>query len=241
MKIIGQKVEHKTMGVGVITSYSGKEQNNNKYIMVEFATKKIEFPFPSAFQKHLSALDTEFDIAIKDELSAISQEKKKSSADVKEIFIPKLYSSKNTITKPKSKELLTLGNECGTNSKVVYLNCCQWFGWDKNQKNNFGMQGTLLYAKKATPEGYSPWFISHHNLQQTQGGKWSNTIENDYIHEEWHTADERLWDDKSIRVVFLKLNGKYYFYGLFEVCSIKQKENFKYVKTYKRIANKYPH
>ncbi|MBQ2876424.1 MAG: hypothetical protein IJE25_05395 [Clostridia bacterium] len=239
MQIVGQKVKHLTLGVGTIISYDGKEQNTNKYIKVEFDIKRGEYPFPNAFLKHLSAVDLEFDIFIKNELSKKMQPEIKPSQNIEKNNSKINIEQKNAFS-PKHEKTLAVGRCYGTNSKVIYLNCCEWFGWDKSQKNNFGKQGTLLYAKGATPEKYSPWFVANHNLHKTQGGKWTNTIEGDFIHEEWHTPDSRLWEDKSIRVVFLKLNGEYKFYGLFEVHAVIQKENFKFTKIYKRIAMNYP-
>ena len=67
MEFIGQKVMHKTLGQGEITWFGGKEQNDNKYIKVQFATKSIELQYPAAFKKHLTALNPEFiDVVKKD-------------------------------------------------------------------------------------------------------------------------------------------------------------------------------
>lgn len=36
MTVVGQKVIHKIFGIGKISRFEGMEQNNNKYITVEF-------------------------------------------------------------------------------------------------------------------------------------------------------------------------------------------------------------
>lgn len=69
VKIVGQKVSHRTLGIGEITDYYGRSQNDNKYIMVHFDSKNIELTYPSAFEKHLIALDPEFAKTIERELS----------------------------------------------------------------------------------------------------------------------------------------------------------------------------
>ena len=96
-----------------------------------------------------------------------------------------------------------------------------------------------MYAMGATPEGYSPWFISHNNYTQTEGGDWENIIDGNFIYEKWRKVKQGLWNDKTTRVVFVKRDGKYYFYGLYKVKDIEQQENFEYIKTYERIRNNY--
>ena len=46
MDITGQKVSHKTLGVGIITWFGEKNQVGAKYIEVEFESKKTEFAYP---------------------------------------------------------------------------------------------------------------------------------------------------------------------------------------------------
>ena len=60
MEIIGQKVSHRILGIGVITQYYGIPQNNNKYIVVDFESKPMELPYPSSFKSFLKAIDPEF-------------------------------------------------------------------------------------------------------------------------------------------------------------------------------------
>ena len=72
-EIVGQKVSHKTLGIGVIVDFYGKSQNDHKYIMVQFDNKNMELVYPSAFKKHLVALDMEFTKIIECELSNTSE------------------------------------------------------------------------------------------------------------------------------------------------------------------------
>ena len=238
MEIVNQKVIHKVLGEGIITWFGGKEQNENKYIRVQFSEKSIEFQYPTAFKSFIKATDPEFEQMINHEIQKISEDElKKREAERAETKAKNTHIVKSAINQriihsmPIANNVLRVGNSLGTNSKSIYLKCCQIFGWDESRENNFGRQGALLYAKRATPEGYSPWFLSNHNLENTKGGKWNNTIEDDFIFEEWDEEDERMREDKTNRIVFLKLKGD---------DKINLKENGKYTKVYKRISKVYP-
>lgn len=235
MEIIGQKVLHKTLGYGEIISYGGKQQNNKKYISVIFNNKEVEFPFPDTFDKYLKAVDVKFSEFISNEISKLHRCIPNDTPVYNPPVNPKPIRNNRT---PRTE--LSFGNICGTNSRTFYLECCSDFGWEKNQSDKFGTFGALLYAKGATPEGYSPWFLSHHDLTQTTGGSWSNIIEEDVIYEKWHVFKPGLFDDKTSRVVFIKLEKQYYFYGVFCVDSIEKDKDYKYIKKYKRISKKYP-
>lgn len=248
MEILKQKVLHKTFGEGVVTEIGTKNQKGCKYISVQFAERNVEFQYPQAFKKFLKILNPGFESMINDEIKNLEAEEelKKEKENALIEAKPKLHTgtifSMDEYDKPvynKGGKALYIGESFGTNSKIAYLKCCEWFGWDKFEAKNFGMQGASLYAKSATPEGFSPWFISNHVFEKTKGGKWSNTIEGDFIHEEWDESDERLWEDKTVRVVFLKLKGNYHFLGLYQVDNIELKANGKYTKRYKRISKEY--
>ena len=246
MEIVNQKVIHKKFGVGIISWFGGKPQNKNKYSRVDFAEKSIELQYPSAFKTFLNATDPEFEKAINIELKNLDEEERERkkvselvSAPVKNVPLSSAIDQKIKSASYGCDNVLRIGRSFGTNSRDAYMKCCNLFGWDKSEAKNFGRQGALLYAKRATPEGYSPWFISNHNLERTKGGKWNNTIEENFIYEQWDEADERLWNDKTIRIVFLKLRGNYSFFGVFCVDNIELKENGKYTKTYKRVSKEY--
>ena len=237
MEIIGQRVLHKKLGCGVIISCSGKPQNSNKYIIVEFESKSIELQFPDSFDKHLEAVDEGFKKYVSDQLAEKAVIKVDNNEKIK---MPRPINIESSTKFGKQRTCLTLGNICGTNSKTIYLDCCADFGWDKSQSNNFGKQGALLYAKSATSEGFSPWFVSHHELTQTTGGSWNNIIDGDFIYEKWDEPKLGLFEDKTTRVVFIKLGSDYRFYGVFCVDNIEKDEHYKYIKTYRRISKKYP-
>ena len=212
--IIGEKVFHKIFNYGIIKSK--REQNGKIYITVEFKEKISDFVFPDAFKgQFLVACSTNL-------INIVNQSP----------TIPK----KNDF--PQKHRLIY--DKCyGTNSRNIYLSCCGLFGWEKSKANNFGKQGTLLYAKSATPEGFSPWFLFHHNIGKTTSKKWRNTIEGDFIYEEWNKTGKEIFDDTTARVVFVKLEGYYRFYGIYRVENIELKTNKKYIKTYRRISKEY--
>lgn len=58
---------------------------------------------------------------------------------------------------------LICGNFYGTNAKEIYIKCCELFGWDKKQVNEFGTMRPL-YGHKAADNGTKDvWFICHCN------------------------------------------------------------------------------
>lgn len=68
-----------------------------------------------------------------------------------------------------NKTYLICGKECGTNSGDIYETYAAAFRWDMDQSSQFGAQGQPLYAREATPEGYSVWCISYSNLNNKKG------------------------------------------------------------------------
>lgn len=234
------------MGEGVISHFGGKPQNDNKYIEVKFEAKTVVFPYPSCFEKYLIAIDAEFKKTIEEDISASHPQKPaipelpKENTYYDTVNTTSFITSSVTSLASRPIEELKYLDNYGTNSKTIYLNCCNGLGWDKSKAHNFGHQGARLYAKNATPEGYSVWFLSHHKMTNTKGGKWSNTIYKDSVYEEWDNAENGIWDDKSTRVLFVKFDGSYHFYGIFAVDTVIMNGNFKYTKIYKRIGNTYP-
>lgn len=240
MEIIGQKVLHKTFGCGVIVSYAGKPQNNNKYIKVSFEGKELELVFPDAFKKHLEAENEKFaeyvsGELVKNDVRTVIDVKKLENDDFSRT------TRKTPIKKTrKKKEKLRFGNKFCPNSLTIYMECCEDFGWKMSESNNFGRHGAKLYAKSATPEGYSPWFLSHHELTQTSGGIWHNVIQDDIIYEKWDRVNFDFYDDETKRVVFIRLGADYYFHGVFCVDGREVDEQYKCIKRYKRISKEYP-
>lgn len=146
------------------------------------------------------------------------------------------------------------GFPCGTNSRKIYEEFAEKFGWDKRQSNQFGKQGTPLYARRATPEGFNVWAISHSNLinEKDKGGYFKNEILNggNLINEYWGSIYD-LYDDfvdLTYRVAFAKKrDGFYYFLGVYEVSEqpdpeykVEYNGQTVWVKRYRRISENYP-
>lgn len=157
-----------------------------------------------------------------------------------------------------SKTSLFRGKECGTNSEAIYEKYAQIFGWEMAQKFQFGMRGQPLYARAATPEGYSVWCIAYSNLNAKKGGKWTNWIfdgndadGDDRIEELWERKTYDYLHDFSettTRVVFAKnRKGQYEFLGVYRPDLLPKEQNMAerfgvrgYLKTYRRISKRYP-
>ena len=155
-----------------------------------------------------------------------------------------------------TKIRLLCGKECGTNSKKIYEKYAEMYGWDRRQSSQFGAQGQPLYAREATPEGYSVWCISYSNLNDKKGGQWRNRFSddkdtNDLIEELWeYRTHDRLHDfsETTTRIVFAKnRKGEYEFFGVYKCVSRSEKREkiewadaYGYVKTYRRISKFYP-
>ena len=143
------------------------------------------------------------------------------------------------------------GLPCGTNSKKIYENYAEKFGWDKYQSNQFGKAGTPLFARKATPEGYNVWCIAYSTSNNKKGGDFHNEIlpGGEQINEYWQKIDNKTdFLDMAHRVVFAKrLDGYYYFLGVYELSEkpeiakqILYKGKYVWVRRYKRISEIYP-
>lgn len=111
----------------------------------------------------------------------------------------------------------------GTRAQAIYDECCKVFKWDISKRYLFGLQ-QILYAEKATPEGYSPWFLPHNNWTETKGGNWFNKIYGDLIEEIWLEQKEGLYHDGTTRVTFTKRkSGEYVFLGLYAPIKVEEK------------------
>ena len=151
----------------------------------------------------------------------------------------------------------------GTNAQELYYQYCDEFGWKESMAGLFGQQ-QILYAKGATPEGYSPWFLPHNCWTKTTNGNWYNEIKEDRIEEIWKDDTVNylsIYRDLTTRVTFAKrkVDGKtgYVFLGLFvpreeireEVLTrdmyidgklFKRKGETVYIKTYDLVSKTYP-
>ena len=211
------KIKGKTCG------YTKKYEDGyaHYYIKVKFdnAGEEQNFYFPDSFYIHLRAIDKNIQDAILG----------------KTIFIPE-----------RPKRRIEFYYLCGTDSKRIYLEMCNIFGWDMSKKGHFGMR-TLMYSENCTPENYSVWFIPHNNLCEpfSEAFNWFNIVSGDKIEEIWLGQINRsLHNDWSDRVTFVKTkdgNG-YRFYGIYRPQEIVEKEihhKTRTVKIYKQISTRY--
>ena len=140
---------------------------------------------------------------------------------------------------------LNFNEDCGKSAQDAYNRFSKKFDWDTSVSSLFAPR-RLLYAKAATPEGYSPWFVAHSNFisDDDTNGLWKNTFQKDMLYEEWLPESKKhqheLRQDQTTRLVFAKkASGTYYFMGVYKVYDIKiERENP--VKIYKRISTTYP-
>ena len=137
-------------------------------------------------------------------------------------------------------------NDFGYSAYDAYAFLAKKYGWQISVAGNFKPLH-LLYAKGATPEGYSVWFVAHSNFisEDDTNGLWKNTIKKDLICEEWlgDSAQRRtnLILDETTRVVFAKKSsGKYYFMGVYELKEIKKNDAGNYERIYKKNSEVYP-
>lgn len=138
------------------------------------------------------------------------------------------------------------GNDLGCSAYDAYGRLSRIYDWDPSCAPLFERK-RLLYAKSASPEGYSVWFVAHSNFisDEDTTGVWKNTFEKDTIIEEWLPPSKRyhkgLLTDSAKRIVFVKkASGKYYFMGIYEPVGIVKNGTDKYTKTYKRVSDTYP-
>lgn len=111
----------------------------------------------------------------------------------------------------------------GGRAQAIYDECCKVFGWDSSKRYLFGLQ-QILYAEKATPEGYSPWFLPHNNWTETKGGNFFNEIYGDVIEEMWIKQKYGLYHDETTRVTFVKTkSGEYVFLGIYNPIKVEEK------------------
>ena len=113
----------------------------------------------------------------------------------------------------------------GSVGQRIYDLCCDEFGWDSGQRDEFARQ-RIMYAYRATREGYSVWFLVHHTWiekKEDATAKWWNTIGKDAVYEEWYNSrisDEdrfNLYNDRSPRLTFARNRaGQYTFIGIFK-------------------------
>lgn len=75
MNLINEKVQHKVFGIGTVIAC------DEKYITIEFQTKKSKFPYPEAFDKFIAALDPTVAELINAEMRAVKAAKEAKKAE----------------------------------------------------------------------------------------------------------------------------------------------------------------
>lgn len=128
---------------------------------------------------------------------------------------------KNSAAKDMSQEhFLTVNYNYGTVAQDIYISCCKEFGWDEEQKEKFGEQN-VLYAKEATQEGFSPWFLAKHNwnepVEKIEDMQWRCFMRyhdsGGDIAEFWLEPPDEFYSDWTGRIVFANSENGYVFLG----------------------------
>lgn len=152
-----------------------------------------------------------------------------------------MANSKDNIA-PISYSKIIMNREYGTNSKTVYVNMCNSFGWDKTQIGCFS-RGRSLCAVRADKERKRDiWFIYNPNFDVN----FTNVRDNDNkpidtILDNGEAIKEIIpfhyeTDHTPERVVFAKnQNGKYTFLGIY-----KCNDEDTHTRIWHRYATEYP-
>lgn len=128
---------------------------------------------------------------------------------------------------------LIAGIEFEATAYELYKRLGGIFNWDVTKKDLF-YETSNLYAPKATPEGFSVYFI-----KKTLSKDFSNQ-KNDVIVEIRNCDGIPDYRDTSPMLIFTELqNGGFMFAGMFQLFQAKRTGRF-YTKVYMQISNKYP-
>lgn len=145
--------------------------------------------------------------------------------------------------------------QLGTNSRTIYLDCCEKYGWKKELANKLGYQGSPQFVENATNEGYNVWLLTHSNLNDSNAIRWGNKITEDLLTvTQYNTINGEENDTKNgtrtiknLRIVFAKTRlstGEgYAFLGVYKfVERIPLYNNPDYVAKYvfKQVSKVYP-
>ena len=142
--------------------------------------------------------------------------------------------------KSEMKDGLIVGHAYDRKAKEVYFEGIKYFGWDYSKAGSFFPQ-KLLFDKNCTKEGYSLWFMPYSNLNNYRNkmANWIDFISSDFtvVKEIWKEVDNRVYDDKDIRVTFAKQkDGRYLYLGIFQASEYDEETR---CKTYRRIETDY--
>ena len=139
-------------------------------------------------------------------------------------------------------DVLIVGVPYDTAAKKVFLECCDVFGFNSLQADEF-VWGHPLYAGKSTKEGYGVWFISRSNLNyEPNESNWIDEFNDNgnYIIEHWkalYSLGLSIYENSDTRVVFAKIAGYYQFMGVYKCAEVNIEKRY---KRYDRISKVYP-
>lgn len=143
---------------------------------------------------------------------------------------------------------MKIGFSAGTRAIDNYDECCELFHFKSVLRGNFAPQ-KMLYARNATPEGYSVWMLAHTSLNEkfNDNTRWFNFVEpNGTIREVWFDSSDANMSQKdfSYRVCFIKQkSGSYEFQGVYKPEKQVWEEvhgKLELVRTYVRVSDVYP-
>lgn len=143
---------------------------------------------------------------------------------------------------------MKIGFSAGTRAIDNYDKCCELFHFKSVLRGSFAPQ-KMLYARNATPEGYSVWMLAHTSLNEkfSDNNRWFNFVEpNGTIREVWFDSSDANMSQKdfSYRVCFIKQrSGLYEFQGIYKPEKQAWEElhgKLELVRTYVRVSDSYP-
>lgn len=131
------------------------------------------------------------------------------------------------------------GRIYGGNSRKIYEKFCDTLAWDKNKANRFGWQTPLYAANVDRKKQCGVWFIFYPNYDSekldavVEDYHVVNLIQNngDTIIE---VVDSGATDSSEYRIVFVKTNSGYEFFGVYKTVESGN------TRVYKRIFDNYP-
>lgn len=241
MNFIGTKVNHKTLGEGVVI-----DVNYNK-IKVTFKSCTQEFSTKIVFEKEIIKfinpnIHSSFLYYLKQQ-QEIEQLEYNDQLDKAEQRVASNRLNNSTFLSKKITTDFThivLGHIYGTNSRTIFEEFCKTLYWDKSKADCFGWQ-TPLYAENAdTDRTRDVWFIFYPNYDAQ---KLDSVVDNYHVVNLIQNNGENIIEivddyiDKSNnanRITFVRTNSGYEFLGVYEI--VKNGTT----RIYKRISDRYP-
>lgn len=240
------EVIHDNIGFGMAVAF--KSKGKDTYLVVEFGERTLEFIYPGQFCFHLRAVHEEIQAQLLRDLADKYPKIWEVVADQKETWIR--FKAEKKIRRKKMDYQQKMGSGFSVGSRAIdtYDRCCELFHFKRDLRGKFAPQ-QMLYAKNATPEGFSVWMLAHSNLNEHfhNNNNWFNIfVSPDTLKEIWFSPDDiqSSQSDYSYRVCFAKnRQGRYVFQGIFEPQQIRWEEihgRQRLVRTFKRVSQCYP-